>query len=331
MYSEKVKLHKRQREYKNGMLRTVSFDVTPKCNMNCSHCYAMTFSKVKPIETKFFQKVFDEAYSLGVHHYILQGGEPIIDKERLKLILSSIYPDETYINVVSNGWDMTRDNVCWLKDLKVDKIAFSLDSGIEQEHDSRRGKGSFHRVMRAIDDVLKEGLLTSISTVVTHQSLHSCGFEAALKFAGLKGIRIDVQIAMPVGRWDGRKKYLITRQDAIYIKKLRTGFGTLPNGQYLINRDVYNFGGSDHCPAGIEFMAVTADGNVLPCNFCQFTLGNIKDKSFGDMRRDLIKSRWFNGSFPRCLVGEDREFIDKYIMTYRNYDKPLDAYEIFEL
>lgn len=331
MYSEKKLLHLKQKEYKQGSLRTISLDTTAKCNMNCSHCYAETFAKVEPVDIDILKKALEETYDLGVHHYILQGGEPIVDKDRLERIINMLHPDEAYINVVSNGWAMTRDCIRWLKSLKVDKIAFSLDSGIEEEHDANRKKGSFRRVLEAIDNVIAEGLFTSISTVVTHESLYSKGFKAALGFARAKEIRMDVQIAMPVGRWDGKKEYLITPEDAKYIKKLQIECPILPNGQRMINRDVFNFGGKDHCPAGTEFMAITVDGNFLPCNFCQYTIGNIKAKSLNTMRNDLLKNKWFNSKHPICLLGEDDGFFEEYVMPYVSQEKPLDAYKIFGL
>ena len=191
MYSKKAKLHERERLYKPGNLRAISLDVTPRCNMKCPHCYAETFSKVKPIELDILQKALDEAYEMGVSHYILQGGEPIADPDRLKAILRMCHPDETFINIVSNGWAMSRDRIFWLKDLKVDKIAFSLDSGIEEEHDSKRISGSYRRVLEAIDNVLDIKLLTSISIVVTHQSLYSEGFKRAYEYAKKKGISMS--------------------------------------------------------------------------------------------------------------------------------------------
>jgi MoaA/NifB/PqqE/SkfB family radical SAM enzyme len=330
MYSEKSKLHTRQKKHKPGNLRTLALDITAQCNMACPHCYADTFRNVEPVDLKILRKALDEAYDLGVYHYVLQGGEPIEDPERLEAILSMIYPDETYINIVTNGWGMTKEKIRWLKKLKVDKIAFSLDSGIESEHDKNRKPGSFQRVMIGIDNVLKEGLLTSISTVVTHTSLYSPGFHKAYELAKNRGIRIDVQIAEPVGKWDGKIEHLMTKEDTVYIKKLQIKSPMLSNGQRMVNRDIYS-GEFDHCPAGTEFMGITVDGQVLPCNFLQYTLGNIQTNSIKEMRDLLLTSQWFDGKHPVCLCGENQNFIYKFILPYKNVQKPLNARDIFHL
>lgn len=330
MYSKKPKLHKRQRLHKPGNLRTISLDITPRCNMKCAHCYAETFAHVEPIELNILQIAMDEAYEMGVFHYVFQGGEPIEDPERLEAILRMCHPDETYMNVVSNGWGVSKERIRWLKDLKVDKIAFSLDSGIEEEHDAKRMPGSYRRVLEAIDNVLNEELLASISVVVTHQSLYSEGFKKAYEYAKSKEIRIDIQIAEPVGKWDGKKEYLMTPHDSEYIKKLQVNSPVLKNGQRMVSRDIFT-GDQDHCPAGTEFIGLTAGGQLLPCNFLQYSLGNVRDKTITEMRNALLSCNYFDGKHPRCLCGEDQQFIDTFIMPYLGQAKPLDAYRSFNL
>ena len=330
MYSEKPLLHQRQKACRPGQLRTIALDVTSKCNMTCPKCYAETFVDKDPLPEDILIRTLDEFYELGVFHYVLQGGEASMVPKRLEIILRNCHPDETYINIISNGWGITKRKVQSLKSLKVDKIAFSLDSGIEQEHDEGRMQGSFNWVMRAIDTVLEEGLLSSISTVVTHESLYSEGFNLALEFARDRQIRIDVQIAEPVGKWDGRRDILITSEDSAYIKKLQQDMGRLANGQMMISRDIYT-GSADHCPAATEFMSLSIDGELLACNFLQFSLGNVHDYTVANMRKAIMQSPWFDGEHPNCIIGEDHRFIEQFVDPYVGKEKPLDAYEVFDI
>ncbi len=330
MYSEKPKLHEREKLYNKLEIKTISLDVTSRCNMKCPHCYAKTFENVEPIRLDILKKSLDELYEMGVFHYILQGGEAITDPERLKSIINMIHPDETYINVSSNGWDMTYDKIFWLKKLKVDKISFSLDSGIEEEHDANRLPGSFRRTLKAIDNVLKEDLDVSFQITITHDSLKSDGFKKAYEYGIEKGIRMEAQIAEPVGEWDGRKDLLITPEDAKIIKGLQLYSPPTRDGREMVKRDLYR-GEEDYCPAGKEFMAISSNGEFLPCNFLQFSLGNIKDKSMNEMRDALLTSKWFNKKYSHCLVGENEEFINNYVMPYVGKQKPLNANEIFKI
>jgi MoaA/NifB/PqqE/SkfB family radical SAM enzyme len=330
MYSEKPLLHERQSHHVPGNLRTVAVDVTSRCNMSCDHCYAETFNKVAELDLETWHKVADELYEMGVFHYVIQGGEPTVTRDRLAALVSMIRPDETYINVVSNGWTMTPEMAHWLRQIKVDKVTFSMDSGIPEEHDQNRLPGSFVRVVAAVDLVLTEGLFSSVSTVVTHSNLHGEGFQKVLEFAKSRGIRVDIQIAEPVGKWDGIKEDLITPEDADYIKHLRDTMGQADNGQPMINRDTY-CGDNDHCPAGTEFMSISANGELLSCNFLQFSLGNVRDGSIAQKRRDLLTCSWFDNSHRTCICGEDDEFIDRFIVPFKEEAKPLDAYSVFDL
>lgn len=330
MYKDKHRLHLRQKFHKKSNIKTISLDVTAKCNMNCSHCYAEPFLNIAPFDLEDFKTTSRELYEMGVFHYVLQGGEPIYDKIRLKNIIELIFPDETYINVVSNGWDMSLDNIRWLKELQVDKICFSMDSGIEKEHDQGRLVGSFKKVVQAVQDTINEGLDTSISIVVTNKTLYSDGFKSAYEFAKQNKIGIDVQIAEPVGKWDGKKELLITSRDAAFIKKLQKISPPQRNGRPMVKRDIF-FNDCDHCPACTDFMAISSNGEFLPCNFLQFSLGNIKNKSVLEMRNNALKNKWFRKVYNHCILGENEEFINTFIIPYVNDKKPLDANRIFNL
>lgn len=331
MYSEKTTLHEKNRLYRPGTLRSLLIDVTEKCNMRCRHCYFETFVNKEPVALENLRALIDEAHEMGVFHYILSGGEPTLDMDRLAEIIRYTRPDESYINITSNGWNFTRDTARTLRRLKADKVVFSMDSGIEAEHDDNRGAGAYAHVLNAVEHVLAEGLLSAISITVTHQSLYEDGFKAAYEYTRRKKIRLETQIAMPVGKWDGKKDMLISPDDARYIETLRDETPILPNGQMAVSRDVFNYNRACHCPAGVEFMSVTADGHVLPCNFCQFSLGKAGENSLAAMRDSLIASPWFQGKIEHCLVGQDKEFINAYVMPHVDAKKPLDAYAVFDL
>ncbi len=100
MYIQKPKLHKRQKAHKFWNLRTIALDVTPLCNMQCECCYAETFAHVEPVKLSILRRAMNEAYEMGVYHCVLQGGEPIVDLNRLEAILHMCHSDETYITIV---------------------------------------------------------------------------------------------------------------------------------------------------------------------------------------------------------------------------------------
>jgi MoaA/NifB/PqqE/SkfB family radical SAM enzyme len=213
----------------------------------------------------------------------------------------------------------------------VDKVTISIDSGIPEEHDANRRPGAFDRAVRAVDIVMAAGLLASVSTVVTRHSLYAEGFRRIRDFADTRRIRLDVQIAMPVGKLEGRRELLMQPEDSRHIHAMRTAYPLLPNGQEFIKRDVYNSGDTPQCPAGRDFMSLTSDGHILPCIFCQYSLGRLPETTLAQARRDIMQSPWFQGTHPRCLLGEDETFYERYAAPYLGVAKPLDAYTVFHL
>lgn len=331
MYSEKTGLHRRQREHRPGQLRTVAIDVTNRCNLTCPHCYAAPFRDKPEMPIDRLCRAIGELRELGAYHLVLQGGEAVMAPDRLEAVIAASIPEETYINVVSNGSLMTRERIRWLKSLQVDKICFSLDSGFEEEHDRNRMPGAYRKVLEAIDTTVEEGLLAAVSTVIRTGTLASESFRRLYAYATAKKVRLDLQMAMPVGRWHGLTEYMITPEDAAAIKTLYEQSPILPNGQRLINRDIFNFGGRDHCPAGNKFLAITAGGDILPCNFVQFSIGRVGEVSIREAREALIGNPWFDGNQPRCLTGENLDFVHRFIAPLPANAFPQDAYAAFGL
>lgn len=325
MYSEKPKLHDRQKAHITGRLRTIALDVTGKCNMACAKCYAQPFKDAPEIDLDILGRALKEARDLGVYHYILQGGEPLCDMPRLRAIIERIGPDDTFLNLVTNGKAIT--DVSVLKDMGIDKISFSMDSGIQEEHDSLRGHGSFIGNLYYIREVMDSGLIASISTVATRQNMvKEGGFWKAYELAQLLGIRLDIQIAMPVGNWEGMSDILITPEQIDELDRLR--YYSQPPG---VKRDLFCDVGCKHCPAVNEFMAITVSGEFLPCNFMQITLGNIRDHSLCEMREAALKIEWFHAPWePECLVGAVEDFQEDCMSKMKGKQKPVPAKEVWE-
>ncbi|HLC42603.1 MAG TPA: SPASM domain-containing protein, partial [Methylomirabilota bacterium] len=177
--------------------------------------------------------------------------------------------------------------------------------------------------------IVQAGLHTAISTVATHKNLHSEGMQTLFRFARENRYRIDVQVAQPVGMWEGRMDLLIDQEDAAYLRALRDPSQTNLNGQVLVNRDLYPTLCREGCPAVKEFLSITTKGEVLPCTFIQISLGNIRNRSLKEMRAAALRNEYFALYNPTCLSGEDRGFIDRYLARVWGQDKPGDGTRIF--
>lgn len=296
------------------------------CNFHCSHCCAAAFSKMKSdkMTIEDVKKVADMADEMGVLVFSLIGGEPLAWKE-LDDIVKAIDPQRFLINITTNGYLLDEKKARHLKEIGISKINVSIDSFIRDEHDMFRNKqGSYDRAMDAVKIAVETGFNTQISTVVTHQNIHSDGFNGMLEYSKQHNIGLDLKVATPTGMWLGNTEALVTEEDARYINQLR-------NQHPLLRRDLFAMPGSKGgCPAVTNILYVLPNGEVLPCIFIHISLGNIFKESLEEIRSRGLTIKEFNEYSPVCLAGEQCSFFDKYIRnTFNKIEFPLNFDEGF--
>lgn len=303
-----------------------------ECNFNCKHCGTSclgghNLNQVVPkrMPMDVVKRVADEADKLGYFIISFIGGEPLIWSE-LDELIRTVDPSRFYITVLTNGWHLTKERAEHLKDIGVNKIGISIDSGIPKEHDTFRNKpGAFKRAMDAVHNALDAGLRIHISTTITHQNLKSEGVKKLLELSNKLKVSIDLQCATVAGHWQGNYDVLITEDDTKHILKLREKYP-------LIRRDVFPTpNGVGGCPALTGSVFLTSSGEVIPCLFIHISLGNIyKDSLKTILERGALINELRQNS-EKCLAGEDREFIKKYLVkTFGRKDLPLSFEECFK-
>ncbi|MBF0619630.1 MAG: radical SAM protein [Candidatus Omnitrophica bacterium] len=332
---KKPRVYQKIQEYLadlNSPQRVCSIDIAYdwSCNMQCTHCFTTLLQDKTRRASKFtlesLKKVCDEADAMGVFAISLQGGEPLFWGD-LEDIIRTIGPDRFTISIVTNGVFLDKPMAEKLKALGVDRMCLSIDSGNAREHDRFRNyPGSFQKCMEAVDHCLAIGLTPHIHTVVTHTSLYSDGFNYILKYSKERNLGITVLIAIPAGEWCGNTSDLITEEDAKYIQKLHEQYP-------LLRRDITAVNNVDTgCRAVSYALYITAEGEVLPCPFLHFTLGNAFVTPLKDILAKGHRVKEFHDYSPKCLAGEDKDFIKKYMSkTFGVKDLPLKVEDVFSL
>jgi MoaA/NifB/PqqE/SkfB family radical SAM enzyme len=311
-------------------LRSADIMVTGRCNFKCTHCYAAGWTDKEAVELEVVERAIKELISLGVFHFILQGGEPLTEPERLKAIIRMCRPERSFINVVTNGYLLTPDVIRELKALGVSKIAVSIDSGIAEEHDRFRNQmGSWERAVWGLAEIRRAGLQTGISTTISHVNLHSEGMEKLFAFAVENRYRININAANMSGRWEGCTDVLLTEADTEYLLDRHLKETLDVHSQSLIGRDVFLHHGLVGCPAAKEQVSISATGDVFPCVFLHIALGNIRDQSIRSMVEGILQNPFFRRWNDKCLGAEDKEFIARYVEPYFKQPKPLNGRKVF--
>jgi MoaA/NifB/PqqE/SkfB family radical SAM enzyme len=336
MRKERPRVYKKLMKYlemgnvaENPVVARIDWAVGYECNYNCKHCFAKAFDgryENRRMTLKEIEEIANQVDELGVFMINLIGGEPLI-WEDLDDIIKILDPQRFRISITTNGSKLTKEKAHHLAKLGVDRICISLDSAIPEEHDEFRGgvKGSHAKAMEAIKNSLEAGIVTQTATVVTHQNLRSEGITRLFEITNELGVYVDLPVAAPCGQWLGKTDMLITEEDAAYIRGLRKKYP-------LVRRDLFPSPGMQGgCFAVKQTLYLIPTGEVLPCLLIHSSLGNVFEESLKDIRDRGLKLKAFREYNDKCLAGEDREFIDKYISrTFSAKQLPLSYKEGFE-
>lgn len=309
-------------------LRSMDIMINTECNCRCQHCFATSFapkdSKRKKLNLNEMNSALHEAVANGVFHFTLQGGEPFLHPY-LWEIIKACEPRKSYITIVSNGTIADYKMLKKARDLGVNKIAISLDSFFAEEHNKFRGlKGVHEKAMKTLDLARQVGLDIAMTITVLNENLHTASIQRLFNYAIENRINVDINIPQPVGNWDGRTDLLLSNKNINYLRKLH-------EKHVNIRRDLYQHFGTSGCPAVKESLYLNVYGDVFPCVFMHIAIGNIKDYNLKDIRKNALSLKEFAVFDGECLMGEQRQFIKKYVSKGFGVSKPADGFTIFGL
>ena len=299
------------------------FELTRRCQLDCLHCLKGTKNDggVRNVDLSFelYKKILDQAIHYGVRRVGFAGGEPTLNP-RFADILAYTCSKGPTISMITNGWNFPKVAPL-LKDCgsSFEQVSFSLDGAKEETHDYHRGRGSYRRIMEAIDICNKENLPFGLQTVVTAVNHTEVG-EVALLGArlGTKTLRfMDLQ-PTPESARQGLdlppEKYLeIGAQVAQLAKSFRFPM-VLAVGSHVMSRWF-------PCPAQhMEEFDVDAWGNLALCSVLTSragalpgseVAGNLAEMSFYEAHRRLIQLiAGFQQAKASAIEGGDFDNVD---------------------
>lgn len=130
----------------------ILMDLTSACNLKCTGCWAAEYGHQLNLEYEVLDDIVRQGTQMGTYMYIFSGGEPLVRKDDV-IRLCEAHPDCEFL-AFTNG-TLTDENFAD-EMLRVKNFvpAISIE-GFEEATDSRRGKGTYQRVMQAMR-ILKE-------------------------------------------------------------------------------------------------------------------------------------------------------------------------------
>ena len=294
------------------------------CDLKCKHCMISRFEKkARKFTPADIRSVSEQADALGLAQFNISGGEPLLFKE-LDAIIAAMQPERFHIGISTNGHFLTADRARHLKSIGLDKVMISLDSIDPALHEENRGKlGTYDKAKASLFAARDAGLDVIVQHVVSHQNAQTDNTVALAKFAQDNGFSLDLVLAKPLGEWEGRHDVLIDDADAEFLWQLHQQYPAA-------RRDTFpSYGLKRGCGALEGCFHITKFGDVLPCVFMHIGIGNVFTEPLKDIIDRGMSIKWFRGSPTKCLAGENREFIDKYMSKFWGKPVPVDYREVF--
>ena len=283
---------------KTPHLRWLFFEITHKCNLNCTHCGSNCTTTGDSLTRDDVEKTLGELRS-DRPMICLTGGEPLLHP--------GFFDIAHCVRSMGFSWGMTTnatlidEKVAFvLRKAGLSTVSVSLD-GLERSHDILRSqKGAWSRAMNGLHSLQKAGLNPQVTTVLHRENIKDLEpLYARLLEMGIKSWRI-INIE-PIGRACESSHLLLNSgqfgQMLSFIQKKRFDPGctmeiTYGCSHYLgirkerMVRDHYFI-----CGAGILVASIRSNGDICAC----LDIANRPELVQGNVRTDNFMDIWQNG------------------------------------
>ncbi len=297
------------------------------CNFHCAHCCeepymtrdikkntGIKMDPRKQMTLDDYRILSKEADELGIFRFVLTGGEALLDKDLDKLILA-LDPKKHLIILDTNGWTFDEDKARWFASLGGYKAQISLDSMIEEEHDTFRGKkGSYKRVINSLKAAKKANLELLISTCIVRDRVFSQEFKDLCKYCKDEDIPLYVTLAKPVGTAREQESWVCTKEDVDYLKLLENEYN-------IFTHMSPSYGQPGRCITVKGINTVNHDGEIVPCPYMDLSIGNVIKEPLSEILKRGMLNSWLGPYRDECIIGEHNEFIRFHNQSVQDYQK----------
>ncbi len=269
-----------------------------RCNLRCTGCYACSDSRsAAKLDWDTFDRIITEKERLwGSYFTVISGGEPFMWEDNgLDLLDMALRHPSQFFLVYTNGTLITKSVAEELAKLGNVTPAISVE-GFEEQTDNRRGKGIHKRILQTMENLRRAGVPFGISVTATRDNAEMVtGDEFADFYFNEQGATYGwIFQYMPIGR-EHSLELMVTPQQRLemYNRTWR-----MVRERKIFIADFWNSGtASSGCisagrPGG--YLHITWDGDITPCAFVPYSIGNIYDVfQTGGSLNTILQSEFF--------------------------------------
>ena len=306
-----------QEKYGCNIPWAILMDPTSACNLHCTGCWAAEYGNKLNLSFDELDGIIRQGKELGTYIYIYSGGEPLVRKNDL-IKLCEKHKDCAFL-AFTNGTlidDAFADEMLRVKNFVP---AISIE-GFEEATDFRRGAGTYHKVIDAMQRLKQRKLLFGISCCYTSKNAEVIGSEEYIDSMIDMGAKFAWLFTyMPIGADAVPELMVSAEQRKFMYDQIHRFRQTKP----LFTMDFWNDGDAvGGCIAGGRgYCHINANGDVEPCAFVHYSDSNIREKSLLEAYRSPLfmayrRNQPFNENMLRpCPVldnpGRLTDMVDK--------------------
>jgi len=246
-------------------------DPTSACNLKCTGCWAAEYGNQLSLSFETLDNIIEQGKKLGVYFYLYSGGEPLVRKKDILRICEKHH--DCMFTAFTNATLIDEKFAQDMLRVKNFIPAISIE-GFKEETDSRRGKGTYEAVTKAMEILKRNKLAFGISCCYTRRNAEVIGSEAFFDDIINKGAKFAWFFTyMPIGD-DAVPELMVTPEQREFMyRQIRKFRQTKP----LFTMDFWNDGEYiNGCIAGgRRYLHINAGGDIEPCAFIHYADSNI--------------------------------------------------------
>ena len=316
-------INARERRYKmeeeNGC-SPLLFVISPtmRCNLKCTGCYSANYDRTDALDYATLDRIMREAKEMGIYYVVVSGGEPYAREDLMTLFEK--HSDMTFMTYTNGTLIHTKKLAPRLAKLGNVVPCISVE-GYEEETDNRRGKGTYQKIMNAMDELKENGVFFGYSVTPTKFNNELLVSDEFVDLMVKKGASIGWYFNyMPVGREPDTDLMTTPSQRAYRWNRINE----LRKTKDITIADFWNDGIlTGGCIAGgRSYFHINAAGDVEPCVFSQFSVDNVLNKSLKEaVMSDFfraIRSRHgeMNNPLRPCMVIDRPQVLRDHVKRF---------------
>jgi SynChlorMet cassette radical SAM/SPASM protein ScmE len=287
----------------------MTLEITSKCNLRCLYCsHFSSPGETADLPKEDWLQFFGELNKCAVMDLTLTGGEVFVRKD-IKDIIDGIVRNQMRYSILSNGTLITDELAAYLASTgRCSYVQVSIDSFDAAGHDVCRGKGSFHKAVKGVKNLLNNDVSTSVRVTIHKDNVRDLDKIGRFLLDDLKIPYFSTNAASYLGTCQENNQIQLSVPDRMIAMETLSRLSNEYPGRVIAQagplaevrlwQDMIKaskegiacsqFGGHlTGCGCIFNKLAVRSDGVIIPCSY-------LSHVELGRINQDDLKEVWQN-------------------------------------